>query len=195
LSQFYNSNFNPATQAAINDIAILILKTRVRFNTDVRPACVYHSDTNQLDNPGEDGFEVAGWGVTETGRITDYLQWLAFTRIPPDTCQTAMRKNRPDFLVLESQICAEGDPELRADTCNGDSGGPMVTSIDSKWYLAGIVSFGTKACDSSTPSFYTRVASYYEWIEKKMITTNQPKGKYGFCRQKRGPRVGGGSMP
>jgi secreted trypsin-like serine protease len=134
----------------------------------VRPACVFHRDSDQLDNPGKDGFEVAGWGRTETGKTTNYLQWLAFTRIPPDTCQRTRRENRPDFLLPESQLCATGD---EGSACNGDSGGPMVTRMGLKWYLAGIVSFGTSTCDSSAPGFYTRVASFYGWMEKNIRTT------------------------
>ena len=37
-----------------------------------------------------------------------------------------------------------------------------------RWYLAGVVSFGTQRCDSSLPGVYTRVASYWEWLLEVM---------------------------
>ncbi|RNA34591.1 hypothetical protein BpHYR1_025673, partial [Brachionus plicatilis] len=35
------------------------------------------------------------------------------------------------------------------DSCQGDSGGPLVTKEESKYVLAGIVSFGGPSCDAS----------------------------------------------
>merc|ERR1712233_134063 len=39
-------------------------------------------------------------------------------------------------------------------------------SEDSKWYQAGIVSFGPSPCDTQIPSVFTRVAGFRDWIEK-----------------------------
>lgn len=48
----------------------------------------------------------------------------------------------------------------------GDSGGPLQIRGDSgKYYIVGIVSYGA-GCATKTPSVYTRVSSYLDWIEK-----------------------------
>lgn len=42
--------------------------------------------------------------------------------------------------LKESQICAGG--KKSKDSCNGDSGGPLMFVDNNVWYAAGIVSFG-----------------------------------------------------
>ena len=50
----------------------------------------------------------------------------------------------------------------------GDSGGPMMfshgPSIDMKWYLIGVVSFGYKCAVPGFPGVYTRVSAHSRWI-------------------------------
>ena len=66
-----------------------------------------------------------------------------------------------------TQICAGDDS---GDSCDGDSGGPMLSSElnDGKWAVIGIVSFGAKGfcADSKYPGVYTRVDQYLDWIER-----------------------------
>ena len=56
------------------------------------------------------------------------------------------------------------------DSCNGDSGGPLIYReySDDPWHQIGLVSFGTKACGKGVPGVYTRVAEYMDWIESKL---------------------------
>merc|ERR1712130_883498 len=65
--------------------------------------------------------------------------------------------------LLDSQLCARG--ESATDSCSGDSGEPLMAVLGGRWYLAGVVSFGTQRCDSSLPGVYTRVSSFWQWIE------------------------------
>ena len=56
------------------------------------------------------------------------------------------------------------------DSCNGDSGGPLLyqKDLNSIWYQAGIVSYGTKQCGVGTPGIYTSLPNYMQWIEKNL---------------------------
>ena len=56
------------------------------------------------------------------------------------------------------------------DSCNGDSGGPLLyrKDLNSLWYLAGIVSYGTSQCGVGIPGIYTRVPTYIKWIETNL---------------------------
>ena len=137
----------------------------------IRSACVYHAQPRQLYETGFEGHEAAGWGKTELGRPTDYLQYLPMTGVPSETCQAAYTK----FKLLSSQLCAEG--EAGSDACTGDSGGPLVTTVNSRVFLVAVVSFGVKSCDSSKPAIFTRVENYYRWLVDVMSDPELPAGK------------------
>lgn len=60
-----------------------------------------------------------------------------------------------------------------ASSLNHLIGGPLMkyNTDDDKayWYLAGIVSFGSKDCGAfRVPGVYTRVSSFLQWIEKNI---------------------------
>ena len=52
------------------------------------------------------------------------------------------------------------------DTCQGDSGGPLFcqTGNGNSWYVAGVISHGKGCALPNSPSFYTRVSFYQNWI-------------------------------
>jgi secreted trypsin-like serine protease len=142
-------------QGAVNDIALITLERDVEFSEVIRPVCLQHPDPARLDSPEKD-YVVAGWGATKSSRVSDVLLYTSLAAVPPASCQAEHPTLRP------SQLCARGADGM--DSCNGDSGGPLVAEVAGRWYLAGVVSFGAKACDSSRPGVYSRVASYYSWL-------------------------------
>lgn len=50
----------------------------------------------------------------------------------------------------------------------GDSGSGLVTQIEGRTVLVGIVSFGDIRCQTGSehPAVFTRVSSYLDWIDK-----------------------------
>lgn len=48
----------------------------------------------------------------------------------------------------------------------GDSGGPLVCQKDGVWTLAGIVSWGSSVCSTSTPAVYSRVTALMPWVQQ-----------------------------
>lgn len=66
-----------------------------------------------------------------------------------------------------SQLCAGG--EFAKDSCDGDSGGPLMRKAHKqRWYLEGVVSFGNRCGLEGWPGVYTRVADYIDWIQKSL---------------------------
>ena len=65
-----------------------------------------------------------------------------------------------------AEFCAGGEPGK--DTCNSDSGGPLVVQDGGVWYQIGITSSGNQACDGSRGGTYARVATFHEWIGATM---------------------------
>lgn len=66
--------------------------------------------------------------------------------------------------ISEKQLCAGG--LYAVDTCDGDSGGPLMTIKDNYWTAEGIVSFGRGCGLEGWPAIYTRVSSYEDWIRQ-----------------------------
>lgn len=85
--------------------------------------------------------------------------------------------------ISKKMVCAgylEG--AQRADTCKGDSGGPLICQRDGKWKLFGVTSWGDNTfCNpsptDSVPGVYTRVDRYRNWIRSRIEMTTCPSPK------------------
>ena len=64
--------------------------------------------------------------------------------------------------IIDAQVCAGG--VYAQDSCDGDSGGPLMSFRQGVWVLEGIVSFGVKCGFEGWPAVHTRVESYDNWI-------------------------------
>ena len=77
----------------------------------------------------------------------------------------------PDPAIYNSskQICAgfKVESNINKDTCNGDSGSPLMIRLNGQWFHYGIVSFGSQTDCGRGPAIYTRTAYYYDWIQSK----------------------------
>jgi len=131
---------------AVFDIAIIQLRSPLRFSDHIRPIC--------LTIPGERREElvVAGWGRTQIEERSSVLQVLDLEEVPARQCSAEYRPLGVE--LLDSQMCARGFGG--SDSCTGDSGGPLMVRRGGAWQLEGIVSYGTQGCDSSLPGVYTR---------------------------------------
>lgn len=82
-------------------------------------------------------------------------------------CVEQYKDEEDDIDVTDNQICA-GVLTGGKDTCQGDSGGPLqIVKSDNKCmaYIIGITSFGGYCGGQNSPSVYTRVSAYLDWIE------------------------------
>lgn len=86
------------------------------------------------------------------------------TSVDQQLCQRKFRQRKVE--IVDTQLCAGG--EFAKDSCEGDSGGPLMRFSGSAWVLEGIVSFGVKCGLKDMPAVHTRVASYDDWIRRKI---------------------------
>uniref|UniRef100_A0A3B4CSH4 trypsin n=1 Tax=Pygocentrus nattereri TaxID=42514 RepID=A0A3B4CSH4_PYGNA len=146
--------YNPRTYQ--NDIALVQLEELrqsnecLQPNPAVRPVCLPWSTLQFQDG---DTCTISGWGGNKEGVSTGALKWANVTIT--GNCKTYYEER-----FLDGMECA-GD----VDSCQGNSGGPLVCEDASGLsYVWGIVSWGQKCGEAGSPGVYTKVAHYFEWI-------------------------------
>ena len=179
------------TGIAVNDIALVKLKQPIELNKFVVPVCLPTKDENILHHVfGEDENKdtlsngrpvVVGWGRTYEDTDKDIRivssarqQMLDMPVVSNKECSTIWDTkfagaNVGDDILKDEHICAGG--EIGKDSCNGDSGGPLLGRDDdtAPYALVGIVSGGTSRCGTGAPGIFTRVAHYREWILSNLV--------------------------
>jgi len=145
---------------AVFDIAIVQLRTSLRFSDQIRPICLWSPGFERT----KDELVVAGWGRTQTEERSNVLQVLDLEEVPARQCKAEYQPL--GVHLLESQMCARGGGG--SDSCTGDSGGPLMARKGNTWQLEGIVSYGTQGCDSSLPGVYTRISSFLPWLNSAL---------------------------
>lgn len=163
--------YNSWDSEKYNDIALLRLVKDVTFTDYIRPACLPTSE--KLD----DKFQVVGWGKTESESSSSILRGVEVPFVNNKDCQLAYKMVGKSVSLKKSQICAGG--EEGKDSCEGDSGGPLMQlEWDHqglrKWVTVGIVSFGFPACGTiGVPGVYTRLHHFMPWILSKIEEENK----------------------
>ncbi|XP_030277581.1 chymotrypsin-C-like isoform X2 [Sparus aurata] len=148
-----------------NDIALIKLESPVTFSDSIMAACVPAAGaTLAHDFP----CYVTGWGRLYTGGpIADILQQALLPVVDHATCS---KSDWWSFQVKDTMVCAGGDGVVSG--CNGDSGGPLnCKNSAGSWEVHGIVSFGSglKCNLKQKPTVFTKVSSYVDWINSKMV--------------------------
>lgn len=153
--KYNNTNFQ-------NDIALIQLSKSAPINENIQPAKLPPSSDS-----GKTYFDetvtATGWGLyydvpfPTTKDMSDVLLKVDVSVSNLTECGLYYNDD-DDTYVVETNLCTSG--YKNRGTCNGDSGGPL--SLDG--ILIGIISFGTKLCEMCSPSVYTKIVDYLDWI-------------------------------
>ncbi|XP_059399257.1 transmembrane protease serine 9-like [Carassius carassius] len=108
---------------------------------------------------------ITGWGaMREDGMITNLLQKAQVSIIDQLDCQQAYSAE-----LTNNTMCA-GSMEGDVDTCLGDLGGPLVChEPQSRWFLAGVTTWGHSCGGLGFPGVYTQVTAVREWISTYLL--------------------------
>lgn len=103
--------------------------------------------------------------------MSDTLRKVQLDLLSRNECEKQYLGTRNfDAGVQDSQLCIGSEREGR-DACQGDSGGPVQVITEPKgctYHVLGITSTGAACGIGRSPSIYTRVASYIDWIEQEV---------------------------
>lgn len=168
-----------------HDIALIRLSQNVRFTGNftpilsprkpsqqqpllaadfIRPICLPTQEEDEVDDAK---LVVAGWGRTELNNFSPTKLKLQIPTVSNYKCIAKFRTI--NVTLAETQLCAGG--EAGRDSCNGDSGGPLMGTFRNdtgQWYVKGVVSFGVRCGSNGWPGVYTRVSSYLKWIRENV---------------------------
>nr|ABC33917.1 trypsin-like serine proteinase [Penaeus chinensis] len=152
------SSYKEAGYDFNRDIAIITLDSFVEFNDFIRPACLpFNYEDEDFVNQH---LAVVGYGHTSDGKSSEVPVAAVVPVVDLATCR---QKYHNTDRITDSIICAGSGN----DACLGDGGSPLnyFDVNTSRFYVVGIVSFGSSKCGSSdTPGGYTRVGAYLGWI-------------------------------
>ncbi|XP_059216986.1 uncharacterized protein LOC106092183 isoform X3 [Stomoxys calcitrans] len=146
-----------------NDIAIILLKTPLRFNDYVQPICLPEKGAALEVNRK---CMISGWGSIKSGTSTP-SNILRAAEVPILADEVCSRKNVYGNAMSEGMFCA-GHLDENVDACDGDSGGPLVCSDNDAETLYGIISWGQHCGYANHPGVYVRVEKYIDWIYEKI---------------------------
>ncbi|XP_064486144.1 tryptase gamma-like [Ornithodoros turicata] len=151
------------TYKSYNDIAILRLRSPIKFRDTIQPVCLPLPGTEMPDNAT---LYVTGWGKTRATDIDveDMSSTLKQLRVPSLSSETC----RSQFLefLLDSSFC--GTHEY-GSACHGDSGAPAVRLRHGVWTLKGLAAGGPRTCGTATsPMHFTKVSWFVNWIHRYM---------------------------
>lgn len=116
--------------------------------------------------------EAAGYGLTtpQTAsgpHVGAAASRLLETRIPivgRRVCRTRVNREFGGPVLDEGHICAADLARASADTCPGDSGGPLAMEVDGRQTQIGVTSFGAGCGQRGAPGVYTSVGHFEPWI-------------------------------
>ncbi|XP_026826871.1 transmembrane protease serine 9 [Ooceraea biroi] len=166
------------------DIAVLKLKTPLVLNERVSAVKLPEQDQVRSGDA-----VVTGWGSISKGlrpMLPAVLQKATVPLLDNKSCLAKFPEGiigkKPE--LFDTQICTDSAGEVAA--CSGDSGGPLV-QFDNNSKTAtqiGVVSWGVYPCGvSRSPSVYTRVPSYVNWINNVMNALDETSIKHsGFIQ-------------
>ncbi|XP_057328585.1 trypsin-3-like [Microplitis mediator] len=143
--------------ASVNNIQLLRVLEPFKFDKTRQPMALFNA--NEVV-PANTLGELAGWGFTENGQLSQNLKAIDLNTLTPQKC-----KNSYDLFggLQEDQFCA-GHPAFKQDVCFSDAGSPF--AINGR--IAGFVSWANGCGEPGYYGVYTKISSYIPWIKEKL---------------------------
>jgi len=146
-----------------HDISLLKLRTPAKMTKAVNLACIPGHDSSVTAIPDGKSCWVTGFGTLSSGgSLAKVLMQVSVPIVSQSTCKRSYGSS-----IHDSMVCA-GLSRGGKDSCQGDSGGPMVCEMGGKYYLEGVVSWGSGCAKPGKYGVYARVRYLKQWIDSTM---------------------------
>ncbi|KAJ9055353.1 hypothetical protein DSO57_1004870 [Entomophthora muscae] len=148
------------------DIAVIVVDNS-------HPLTVFLSlDTSGMAKEGT-SLHLDGWGLTQVGGTVSSLNQLDHKVVGYSECGDAAS-------FQDSLFCASAERQ-GSTACMGDSGSPLVSENT----VVGVVSHGDAGC-SKTPTSFTKVSNYVQWINRNSNSGNNQTSSEANKKQQPG---------
>lgn len=162
-----------------NDIAVVKVDDRDLWDMEpVRVASI--EESRELTRSGRPVIS-AGWGTTSSGGPASEMLRIAEMEVLPDSvcgnpsAEITIEGFRFSGLAKVSAhnaLCAGGVSQGQVvDTCQGDSGAPLIANADGDARIVGVVSWGEGCAGMEdgepirlTPGVYVRTSNFLDWL-------------------------------
>ena len=148
-------DYNPPTFS--NDIAILKTSTPITLGASVKAVTTAPATYELL---GGEILQISGWGyLVHGGDVAEVLQKITLPALSRAHCEELFQSINP----IQPHMFCVGDLDGLGDSCNGDSGGPVVDENDVQ---VGIVSWGLECARPGFTGVYTYIPYMAQWIKE-----------------------------
>lgn len=147
-----------------NDIALLKLSTPVTFGSSMEPIALPIGIDAAAWPAVNTSATISGWGATEFGGGPSNQLRSAQVQILGGPGDAACGRYGGNFDAA-IEICA-GLPGGGVDSCQGDSGSPLVIDVAGTPVLGGLTSVGFECGRADFPGIFTRITTFIPWLEQ-----------------------------
>jgi len=162
IDQIFKSGY--VSETSKNDFALVKLKNSIT----ITPVELDRGNFSPNYDSDKDNLWAVGFGDQDPSDsfdvYPDQLHHVELGYVDPQEC--ASRYVSIGFDIGDDVMCAS-DPSQ--DSCQGDSGGPLFDKDNN--VLVGVVSWGYGCADPLLPGVYSRVSSFWEWVQETICVS------------------------
>ncbi|XP_075836613.1 serine protease 40-like isoform X1 [Microtus pennsylvanicus] len=178
-----------------NDIALIQLHRPVAYSSSIFPACIPEHTTKVFQART---CWISGWGMLREDKFLPSpfpLQEAEVSLIDNKECETFFHTSESigQYNTIKDDMICAGDVKNGKSIClvsdhgantaaelshlsnpgqQGDTGGPLVCSLNGSWYVVGLGNWSAACLEPiSSPNIFTKVSYYSNWIKKKKEET------------------------
>ena len=155
-------------QSYENDVALITLDQEVVL--DSYPAIASNSNYRATNTRGT----ILGWGYTSTtnSERSDFLKEAEIPFVDNALCAERMAEDfNEQRMFCAGTLSSSKTSGDGVDSCNGDSGGPLLVNIEGVPTVVGLTSWGFECASSYSWGVYARTDVHRDWILSHPVAT------------------------